>query len=457
MVRMCMAFVLFAFAYAGLAEESGPAEKVRELRLRGVLDKALVLARNELARGGGGARREVELRLEMARIYDRIGLHQNTRPVVAALEEIEAADSVAQQAGASPWPEIELARAGYYYRADMQKREFVTAIIHARLALELFQKAGDGHGEADAVHLLGLIHMQRGELIQAKEFFNRSLELDRAAGERAFFRGEYERHVGYVEVLADDVLASIHYFERSLSLRREVGAIDASLFAARILAWALVELGRNEEALPHLYYAIAVAEGINSPVGKARAGLVLGSLYEAENNPAAARSAYELTLESAESVGAAPMADRARGALQRLAAGSSEAKGSREKKVRSAVSSFGRAYQAADVVALQALLTKDYVHVNGNSGSVLNRDEWLSWVKSRREELDSGDLIIGAYEIENLSVEFYGDAAMVRSTVVSTGQRKKGKPFASRIRVTNVWVESDGAWRRAAFYDASVE
>ena len=52
-----MAVVLFAFAYAGLAEESGSAEKVRELRLRGVLDKALVLARNELARGGGGGRR----------------------------------------------------------------------------------------------------------------------------------------------------------------------------------------------------------------------------------------------------------------------------------------------------------------------------------------------------------------------------------------------------------------
>ena len=62
-----------------------------------------------------------------------------------------------------------------------------------------------------------------------------------------------------------------------------------------------------------------------------------------------------------------------------------------EREVRAAVSAFGRAFVQADVSVLQRLLTENYLHVNGRSGSVLNRDQWLKWVASRRAELDSGD------------------------------------------------------------------
>ncbi len=126
---------------------------------------------------------------------------------------------------------------------------------------------------------------------------------------------------------------------------------------------------------------------------------------------------------------------------------------SREHEVRAAVSAFGRAFLEADASVLQSLLTKDYVHVNGLSGSVLNRDEWIKWVVSRRAELDSGELVITTYSIEDVRVQIYGEAAVVTGVVHSSGQRNSAL-FTSQVRFTNVWVNQRAVWRRAAFHDS---
>lgn len=317
-VIMWLGVLLLTNVSIGFAQESDPLTKVRELRLRGALAEAQTLAEREMGLDPQNPHREIELRLELARIYDRIGLHQNTRPVVAALEQIDAAASVAERAGPLARAQIESARAEYHYRAEMSGREFSIASAHAHRAIELFQRLGDGHGEAEAVHRLGLIHLQRRELEQARALFDRSLELDRAAGERLFFRGDYERHVGFVYLLDGNASSSIPYFERSLAFRRESGAVDASLFAASTLASTLVNLGRVEEARPHLMYAMMVAERLDSPTGKARNGLVLGRLHVREGDGEAARIAFEMTFDIAKSIGSTSLASQAREAIERL-------------------------------------------------------------------------------------------------------------------------------------------
>jgi len=454
MLSVCLVVSFLASVFLLAAEYTKPVMEVRELRLHGALDDARMLAEAKLGLVVGDARCEIELRLELARIHDRIGLHQNTRPVAAAFAQIEAADSVARRAGMLPSPEIELAQADYYYRAEMSEREFPTATEHTQSAIDLFRRSSDGHGEADAVHRLGLIHMQRGELEQARELFDESLDLDQADGERTLFRGEYERHVGFLYVLSDDTETSIPYFERSLLLRREAGAIDASLFAARTLAWALVEVGRFEQAKLHLIYAMTVAEHIGSPVGKARCGLVLGRLHESEGDDLGAWIAWEATIKTAESIGSTSIANSAKNALEELPRQTSPYPQSNSTtEVRNAVSALGRAFAKADVATLQTLLAQGYVHVNGGSGSVLDRDEWLSWITSRRAELDSGQLFIDTYSVEDVEIEVYGNVSVVTGVVYSTGQRN-GASFVSRIRFTNGWIKSGDTWRRAAFHDS---
>jgi len=91
--------------------------------------------------------------------------------------------------------------------------------------------------------------------------------------------------------------------------------------------------------------------------------------------------------------------------------------------------------------------------VNGRSGNVLNRDEWLNWIESRRAKLDSGELVIKTYRVSDVEVQIYGEAAVVTGVVRSSGQRN-GALFTSPVRFTNVWVKQGGEWRRAAFHDS---
>jgi len=123
---------------------------------------------------------------------------------------------------------------------------------------------------ADAVHLLGLMKFHRKKLDLAEALFEESLRLDILAGERVFFRGEYERHVGYIAYQRGDFESAVRHFERSLEARIEAGAIDASMFAAISLASVLIESGHPDEAKPHLDYALAIAQEMDSPVGLKR-------------------------------------------------------------------------------------------------------------------------------------------------------------------------------------------
>ncbi len=317
-IVLWLGFLGFAVASICLAQDSNPLVRIQELRLRGELAEARTLAEKNLNLGQQDLSAEIELRLELARILDRVGLHHNSRPVAAALEQIEKAASLADEAGPKARAMTELALANAFYRIEMAEQKLPKAMGHANQAYNLFRELGDQQGEADAVHRLGLIHLQRRELEKARQLFDRSLELDQAAGQRLLFRGDYERHMGFVFYLQGNLEAALPFFERSLTFRREGGAIDQSLFAANMLASTLVKLERLTEARPPLLYAMMVAEQIGSLQGKTRNGLVLGQLYLQETDPKAAQLAFELALDLAQSIDSSSMTQEASEALEAL-------------------------------------------------------------------------------------------------------------------------------------------
>ena len=106
-------------------------EEARELRLRGRLEEAQKLLDQQLRTGDLGAADEVSLRLELARVHDRFGLHFNTRPVSAALEQIERAQSLCAEGGPRSCAQVELAFGYYHYRAETPQREFPLATPHS--------------------------------------------------------------------------------------------------------------------------------------------------------------------------------------------------------------------------------------------------------------------------------------------------------------------------------------
>ena len=124
-----------------------------------------------------------------------------------------------------------------------------------------------------------------------------------------------------------------------------------------------------------------------------------------------------------------------------------------ETQIRAALASFATAFIEADIPTLEGLLEERYIHINGGSGNVLNRDEWLRWVESRRVKLESGALVISDYWIEYVEVEVHGEAAAVTGVAIAKGSRD-GIPYDSQVRFTNLWVHRGDSWRRAAFHDS---
>lgn len=125
----------------------------------------------------------------------------------------------------------------------------------------------------------------------------------------------------------------------------------------------------------------------------------------------------------------------------------------RRLELERALGAFSAAFIQGDAEALDTLLTDDYIHTNGGTGAVLDKERWLEYIRTRRAEIASGRLRVDRYESSAVTIRWHGDAAVVSSQVVSEGSRDR-KPFATRLRVSQVWVRSDGQWRRAAFHDS---
>ena len=125
----------------------------------------------------------------------------------------------------------------------------------------------------------------------------------------------------------------------------------------------------------------------------------------------------------------------------------------REAEVRAAIAEFGQAFVAADVPTLESLLSENYIHVNGRSGDVLSRDDWLKWVRVRRAEIEKGELEFCDYRIEDVRIAVDEDTATVVGTVALCVNRN-GSAITSKIRFSNTWLYRESVWRRAAFHDS---
>ena len=285
----------------------------------GKLELAISEADHALSCSNATIEERVRLHLELSRIYDRLGLHNNSRPVEAALRSIESAAELADQTNRTSQAAINLARARFYYRSEEPDSNYPTSRRFARAALALFEELGDVHGQADIVHLTGLFHLQRRELNEAQTYFERSLVLEvQSRAARPIMLADYERHMGFVHQLSGNLKQAIQNFERSFVIRRDNGLIDQAMFAAASLGRALILDNRAEEAEAPLNFALNTAEALDSPEGRARTGLALGLMHEQLGNREAAIEAFEATLAAAKEIDRTSIIEQAATALDRL-------------------------------------------------------------------------------------------------------------------------------------------
>ena len=128
-------------------------------------------------------------------------------------------------------------------------------------------------------------------------------------------------------------------------------------------------------------------------------------------------------------------------------------KARQEKNVRKVFARFSQAFLEADFAILDSMLSDDYIHINGQSGTVLSRFEWLDWIRLRRNEIEKNELQVDEYRVEDIIVKMHNNAAIVTGVVFSRGIRKD-EAFASQVRFTNTWILFENVWKRVSFHDS---
>jgi len=131
-----------------------------------------------------------------------------------------------------------------------------------------------------------------------------------------------------------------------------------------------------------------------------------------------------------------------------------ESKTSKEDLLKT-IDKFNKAFQEGNVVVIKSMITENYVHTNGNSKPIGKRD-WLNYLRKRETEIKSGELEVAEYKIGETEIEFYGGMAIVTGKVV-VSNRKKELTQKSEYRITNVWVNESGSWKRAGFHDGKIK
>ena len=267
-----------------------------------------------------GADERISLYLRLARVHDRIGLHWNTRPVLESWEYISRAEALAGEASAAGHAQVDLELANYYYRAETPEDGYPRAFEYAKSALKAYEGLGDFQGQADAVHRMGLLHMQMRELVKAREYFDLSLKLENSSSDpRSWMLSDYERHVGFVLQMSGRQIEAIPYFERSFDIRRGNGFADAAMYAATSLARILVDNDRTGDARQYIDYALQVAKRIDSPEGFIRAGLVQADVYLAKERWDVAGETLERILRIAKGINRASVIERVETQLEQIA------------------------------------------------------------------------------------------------------------------------------------------
>jgi ketosteroid isomerase-like protein len=106
----------------------------------------------------------------------------------------------------------------------------------------------------------------------------------------------------------------------------------------------------------------------------------------------------------------------------------------------------GRAYASHDLAILEGLTADDYVQTDVRGG-VLNRTQWLEFVKNRKSEL--------TVDTDDVHVAVYGGAAVVRGHWTYT-RRADGKLAVTHSQWTSVWTRNPDGWKRHVFQNTYV-
>ena len=155
-----------------------------------------------------------------------------------------------------------------------------TSIAKDEESLALWRTAGDGRGEARALHALGKVYHELGENQKALECFTDALSLFRAVGDRGG-EGRILNDLGETYNILGERQKALDYFNQSLALRREVGDRAGEAEALQNMGWVYNGLAERQEALDYYHQALPLERAAGDREGEAGTLSNMGLVYKA--------------------------------------------------------------------------------------------------------------------------------------------------------------------------------
>ncbi|MFI5913182.1 ATP-binding protein [Dactylosporangium sp. NPDC051541] len=139
--------------------------------------------------------------------------------------------------------------------------------LHSRV-LAASRRDGDRPGEADAMHMLGVLHWRLGQLDDALHAFHNTLAIRRETGDRA---GQATAHnnLGGVYVQRGEYDAFFEHIHRAVTLHRATGNRPGAAACVGNLGLVCVQLGRYADADRYLHEAAAELRTVGDDSGLA--------------------------------------------------------------------------------------------------------------------------------------------------------------------------------------------
>ena len=116
---------------------------------------------------------------------------------------------------------------------------------------------------------------------------------------------------------------------------------------------------------------------------------------------------------------------------------------------------FNQAFQHGNLTVLDSLTTDDYTHTNGNSKAI-GKKRWFAYLSNRANEIKLGNLEVIDYTMTVREIKVYGNTAIVTGKIEVT-QKASGEIQKNAYRVTHIWANLEGSWKRAGFHDGKME
>ena len=112
-----------------------------------------------------------------------------------------------------------------------------------------------------------------------------------------------------------------------------------------------------------------------------------------------------------------------------------------EQEIRRLDAEIGRAIVGRDIAILDALVSSGYTHTNP-LGEVFSKEQIAGAIQS-------GTLDVSSYDTDDVTVNVFGDAAVVTGRAKMSG-RLRGQDITGQYRYTRTYVRQGGSWQVAA-------